>query len=197
MSRALGLVETIGLVAAIEAADAGLKAANVELVDKEYALGGFVLLKFRGDVSAVKAAVEAASVAAQRVGELISVHVIARTSEDLEKIICDDTEKNDKKVIEVSEVKEIVEIEEIVEKEVVVEIDSENETTLDLKATLWFRNKEYDVFGSDGIEKLKVVELRSLVRKITTIHMSNEEIKYAKKRELLIAIRNTYKEGEE
>ena len=89
MSRALGLVETIGLVAAIEAADAGLKAANVELVDKEYALGGFVLLKFRGDVSAVKAAVEAASVAAQRVGELISVHVIARTSEDLEKIIAE------------------------------------------------------------------------------------------------------------
>ena len=148
-------------------------------------------------INIFKAAVEAASVAAQRVGELISVHVIARTSEDLEKIICDDTEKNDKKVIEVSEVKEIVEIEEIVEKEVVVEIDSENETTLDLKATLWFRNKEYDVFGSDGIEKLKVVELRSLVRKITTIHMSNEEIKYAKKRELLIAIRNTYKEGEE
>ncbi|OGP72985.1 MAG: ethanolamine utilization protein EutM [Deltaproteobacteria bacterium RBG_16_50_11] len=84
---ALGLVETKGLVGSIEAADAMLKAANVKLVGKEYIGNGYVTVMVRGDVGAVKAATDAGAAAAKRVGELISVHVIARPHEDVETIL--------------------------------------------------------------------------------------------------------------
>ena len=74
--NALGMVETKGLVAAIEAADAMVKAANVTLVGKEQVGGGLVAVLVRGDVGAVKAATDAGAAAAERVGDLISVHVI-------------------------------------------------------------------------------------------------------------------------
>ena len=73
---ALGMIETKGLVGSIEAADAMVKAANVYLVGKEHVGGGLVTVMVRGDVGAVKAATDAGAAAAQRVGELISVHVI-------------------------------------------------------------------------------------------------------------------------
>ena len=85
--NALGLIETRGLVGSIEAADAMVKAANVRLVGKEHVGGGLVTVMVRGDVSAVKAATDAGAAAARRVGELISVHVIARPHADLEKIL--------------------------------------------------------------------------------------------------------------
>ncbi len=84
---ALGLVETKGLVGSIEAADAMVKAANVRLVGKEYIGNGYVTVMVRGDVGAVKAAVDAGAAAAQRVGELISVHVIPRPHDDVETIL--------------------------------------------------------------------------------------------------------------
>jgi ethanolamine utilization protein EutM len=88
MSReALGMIETRGLVGAVEAADAMVKTANVELIGKEYLLNGYVTVLVRGDVGSVKAATEAGSVAAQRVGELIGVHVIPRPFEETEKIL--------------------------------------------------------------------------------------------------------------
>ncbi|MEN6411992.1 MAG: BMC domain-containing protein [Veillonellales bacterium] len=87
MSNALGMVETKGLIAAIEAGDAMLKAANVELIGYEKIGGGFVTVMVRGDVGAVKAAAEVGGQAAQRLGELISVHVIPRPHTDLEKIL--------------------------------------------------------------------------------------------------------------
>jgi len=87
MSNALGMVETKGLIAAIEAGDTMLKAANVELVGYEKIGGGFVTVMVRGDVGAVKAAAEAGGQAAQRLGELISVQVIPRPHVDLEKIL--------------------------------------------------------------------------------------------------------------
>jgi ethanolamine utilization protein EutM len=80
---ALGMIETRGLVAAIEAADAMVKAANVELVGKEQVGGGLVTVIVRGDVGAVKAATDAGAAAAGRVGEVVSVHVIARPHQDL------------------------------------------------------------------------------------------------------------------
>ena len=83
---ALGMVETIGLVGMIEAADAMVKAANVVLVGKEYIGAGYVTVMVRGDVGAVKAATDAGAAAARRVGELIGVHVIPRPADDLEKV---------------------------------------------------------------------------------------------------------------
>lgn len=85
--EALGMVETRGLVASIEAADAMVKAANVTLVGKEHVGGGLVTVMVRGDVGAVKAATDAGAAAAERVGELISIHVIPRPHEEVEAIL--------------------------------------------------------------------------------------------------------------
>jgi len=85
--EALGMVETKGLVGAIEAADAMVKAANVKLIGKEKIGSGLVTVMVRGDVGAVKAAVEAGASAAKRVGELVSVHVIPRPHGDVENIL--------------------------------------------------------------------------------------------------------------
>ena len=84
---ALGMVETRGLVGAVEAADAMVKAANVVLIGSEYVGGGFVTVMVRGDVGAVKAATDAGAAAAKRVGELVSVHVIPRPHSDIEMIL--------------------------------------------------------------------------------------------------------------
>lgn len=84
---ALGLIETKGLVGAIEAADAMVKAANVRLIGKEKVGGGYVTVMVRGDVGAVKAATDAGAAAAERVGELVSVHVIPRPHAELELIL--------------------------------------------------------------------------------------------------------------
>ena len=85
--QALGMIETRGLVASIEGADAMLKAANVTLQCREYSGGGLVSVMVRGDVGAVKAAVDAGAAAAGRIGELISVHVIPRPHGDVEQIL--------------------------------------------------------------------------------------------------------------
>ena len=84
---ALGMVETKGLIGAIEAADAMVKAANVVLLGSEYVGGGYVTVMVRGDVGAVKAATDAGAAAAKRVGELVSVHVIPRPHADVEMIL--------------------------------------------------------------------------------------------------------------
>ena len=81
------MVETRGFIGAVEAADAMVKTANVELVGKEYLLNGYVAVLVRGDVGSVKAATEAGSSAARRVGELISVHVIPRPFGETENIL--------------------------------------------------------------------------------------------------------------
>lgn len=87
VNNALGMIETKGLVGAIEAADAMVKAANVRLVGKVLVGGGLVTVMVRGDVGAVKAATDAGAAAAERVGELISIHVIPRPHEDVELIL--------------------------------------------------------------------------------------------------------------
>jgi microcompartment protein CcmL/EutN len=85
--QSLGMVETRGLVAAIEAADAMVKAANVILIGTEKIGSGLVTVMVRGDVGAVKAATEVGATAAQRLGELVAVHVIPRPHGDVEKIL--------------------------------------------------------------------------------------------------------------
>ena len=85
--EALGMVETRGLVAAIEAADAMVKAANVTLIGTEKIGSGLVSVMVRGDVGAVKAAVEAGGAAAARLGEVIATHVIPRPHSDVEKLL--------------------------------------------------------------------------------------------------------------
>ena len=87
---ALGMIETKGLVGAVEAADAMVKAANVRLIGKEKVGGGYVTVMVRGEVGAVKAATDAGAAAAGRVGELVSVHVIPRPHEKVEMLLPQD-----------------------------------------------------------------------------------------------------------
>ena len=87
MQRALGLIETKGLVGAIEAADAMVKAARVKFLGRQKVKGGLVAVMVAGDVGAVKAAVDAGAAACQRVGNLISAHVIPRPHDDIDLMI--------------------------------------------------------------------------------------------------------------
>ena len=87
VQQALGMIETKGLVGAIEAADAMVKAANVHLIGKVHVGGGLVTVMVRGDVGAVKAAVETGAAAASALGEVIATHVIPRPHADVEKIL--------------------------------------------------------------------------------------------------------------
>jgi ethanolamine utilization protein EutM len=87
MSEALGLIETRGFVALVEASDAMVKAANVTLVGYEKIGGGYVTAIVRGDVAAVKAATDAGSAAANKVGELVTVHVIPRPHQNVDRVL--------------------------------------------------------------------------------------------------------------
>jgi len=87
MADALGMIETKGFVAMVEASDAMVKAAKVELVGFEKIGGGYVTAIVRGDVAAVKAATEAGARAAQRVGEMVSVHVIPRPHDNIDLVL--------------------------------------------------------------------------------------------------------------
>ncbi len=87
MREALGMVETVGFIGAVEASDAMVKAANVSLIKREYTFGGYVAVFVRGEVGAVKAAVDAGSAAAGRVGELVGAHVIPRPYDDVDLIV--------------------------------------------------------------------------------------------------------------
>jgi ethanolamine utilization protein EutM len=89
MQNAIGMIETRGFVGSIEAADAMVKAANVHLLGQERIGGAYVTVIIEGDVGAVKAATDAGAAAAKRVGELVSVHVIPRPHEELDKILPD------------------------------------------------------------------------------------------------------------
>ena len=90
MKEALGMIETRGFIGAVEAADAMVKAANVRLISYKKVGAGLVAVLIRGDVGAVKAAVEAGAEAAGRVGELVSKHVIPRPHTDVEKVLAAD-----------------------------------------------------------------------------------------------------------
>ena len=85
-SQAIGMIETKGLIGSVEACDAALKAANVKFVRQDKVGSGYVAITFEGDVAAVKAAVDAGADAARRVGEVLSVHVIARPHDDVGKL---------------------------------------------------------------------------------------------------------------
>ena len=87
MRQALGMIETLGLVGSIEAADAAVKAANVRLANYEKIEGGLVSVHVRGDIGAVQAAVDAGAQAARRVGQLVGVHVIPAPVEDIDENI--------------------------------------------------------------------------------------------------------------
>lgn len=123
--QALGMIETKGLIGAIEAADAMTKAANVTLIGKEKVGSGLITVMVTGDVGAVKAAVDAGAAAAEQVGHLIGVHVIARPHDEIENIL--KKEIVEKEVIEETIIEAVEEISEvipdIISEEIIEEIE--------------------------------------------------------------------------
>ena len=183
--QALGMIETRGLTASIEAADAMLKAADVTLSCKEQVGGGLVTVMVRGGVAAVKAAVDAGAAAAERVGELISVHVIPRPHEEVERLLeppappgrplppqpvpPEDSEGPEGPAPEAAPA----------EGPVIREEGPVMPEGLD----------------SAALEDMPVVRLRALARQLDLPGMTRREIRFAKKDELLAALRAFHESG--
>ncbi|GAB6106658.1 BMC domain-containing protein [Fusibacter bizertensis] len=182
MSKAIGLIETNGLVAAIEALDAALKAANVTLQSKELTDGGWVMMTVTGDVGSVTAAIDAASAAADRVGQLISAHVIPRLSDEVFALVAP-----------------VIQAKPVVTKEVidVKEADEEPEAEIEV-LVVKSEKKEVDAlesFAKDDLEHMKVIQLRQLARQLNLHTIERSLIKFANKEELIKAIRDHMKGG--
>ncbi len=160
MEYALGMVETLGLIGAIEAADVMAKTANISVLGTEYTKGGLVAVEIAGEVAAVKAAVDAAAAAAARVGKVVSTHVIPRPADDIDDIL--------------RKKQEGVRFEEDSEQE-------EDDGSLDL-----FVPSESDDEYRDQLENLTVPQLRTLARGTAGLGIAGREISMANK-ELLIS----------
>ena len=172
MVTALGMIETIGLVSAVEAADAGLKAAEVRLLGTDYVRGGLVMVRFEGDVAAVQAAVEAGAVAAKRVGHVFSVHVIPRAMPEVVCMLASDVSKGPGKLYsggcascggcEGGRREHVPHA----------------------------QNHTGDAPGIDELSAWKVVKLRQYARKLDHFALTPSEIRYANKQALLDALRD-------
>ncbi len=156
MQQALGLVETKGLVASIEAADAMLKASRVRLVGKERADAGLITIIVVGDVAAVKASVDAGAAAAQRVGELVSVHVIPKPDDQIATILPIEERKKTlttEKIIKPKPAKPAEKI--IKEKKIKEELKTAPKVKPDITPEEEPKKEETPKISSDTIERLK------------------------------------------
>lgn len=125
--QALGMIETRGLIGAIEAADAMVKAANVNLMGKEKVGSGIMTVMITGDIGAVKAAVDAGAAAAQSVGQLLGVHVIPRPHDEVENILKKEVQKEiEEEIIELVEVIEETTTQDLEIKEEITEVISQD-----------------------------------------------------------------------
>lgn len=218
--QALGLIETRGLVGAVESADAMLKAANVNLLEKTYTGGGLVTIIVTGDVGAVKAATDAGAAAAQRVGELISVHVIPRPHEELGgKIVSTTPPENKKPSIQVEQIE--TEVEEAAQSEKITPTEEVTESLVEEVTEPSVEEKEEDLEDSDlsietdmsdihkeamdqlasqanieelleSLGKLKVTKLRNLAREYKDFGIAGRLISKADKNLLLAEFRAYY-----
>jgi microcompartment protein CcmL/EutN len=209
--QALGLIETKGLLAAVEAADTMVKSADVSIIEKTYVGGGLVTIVVTGDVGAVKAAIEAGVAAVKKLDQesLVSEHVIPRPHEELESII---GHKVSVEVLEVpssdEKVEEIQEDEEVEEIQETEEIEDEDTLEIDLdklhKVSLENLHKDDvdNLVSKDGIEKtiltlskLKVVKLRNLAREYKDFVITGRVISKAGKNLLISKFKLYYEKN--
>lgn len=197
--QALGLIETKGLVAAIESADAMLKAAEVHLLEKTFVGGGLVTITVTGDVGAVKAATDAGAAAAQRVGELLSVHVIPRPHEELDQIL--GSSQMDPPVEALPETKEIKSLEEEEIKPIIKEASKPVKAKADTSTEPEELHKETvdKLVKKNGLNEaiaaldaLKVVKLRNLAREYKGFGIAGRMISKADKQMIITEFRNYY-----
>jgi len=205
--RALGMIETRGLIASIEAADAMVKAARVQLVGKEKVQGGLVTILIVGETAAVKSAIDAGAAAAQRVGELISTHIIPRPDDQLDDLIGEvkPVEKKPRKQVEeiIPEKKpeRAVKVREIKKKEIFEEVKpvqraSSSSTIERLKKEALGKSITLEKTDNTGsadkfdftmseLEVMNVHQLRRFARDIESFPIKGREISRANRGELL------------
>ena len=174
---ALGLVETKGLVGAIEAADAMVKTANVILVGKERTDPAMITVKVVGDTAAVRSAVDAGAAAAQRVGQLISKHVIPRPAEGLKELIFAKSSRSEQEINQLLG----LEGERIEEEEIEIEEPTTQEELFTPPSDLNAEDQNY----FDKLNAMTVHELRSYARKVEGLSIYGREISRANKSQLL------------
>ncbi len=181
---ALGMIETSGLLSAIEAADAGLKAANVRLLGTDYVRGGLVMVRFEGDVAAVQAAVDAGTTAAQRVGVVVSSHVIPRAMPEVFCMLASDPGVGPGKRSQggcaacggcEGGMRELRRCRQAPAAPAEAKTESESAPEPALPSL-------------DELKQWKVLALRSFVRKLPDFSMKAGEIRYANKAQLLAAL---------
>lgn len=186
MNDALGLIEVIGYVAAIEAADAAGKAANVTLLGIEKVTGGIVTVKVTGDVAAVQAAVSAGARAAECVGTLRASHVIARLHEEVSCIVqakVKDLEEN-KQVVDTLEEVIAIEVEEETEAEEAGET-ADAETEIEIEEIEGTEDNDIpEKVDEKTLSSMSVVELKKLAKSLA-VPVTSKKLKTAKKEELI------------
>ncbi|MFH1198326.1 MAG: BMC domain-containing protein [bacterium] len=198
MKLALGLIETKGLIGAIEAADAMVKAAQVRLVSKEKSTAALVTVKIVGEVAAVKSAVDAGAAAAQKVGQLLSTHVIPHPSDEIENLIYQDdriiitnprtAEKKEKKKKTgedtLFDAADITEIEKI-DTGNVNEFESSISEVDEISPIVNSSQEPKEIPADEELENLNVHELRRLARSFDNFPIKGRVISKANRHELI------------
>lgn len=185
VNEAIGMIETKGLVAAIEAADAMVKAANVKLTGKVLVGGGLVTVTVRGDVGAVKAATDAGAAVAQRVGELISVHVIPRPHGEVDTILPKQPAQENKELK--PQQTEATTVEE-------PPVEKLKETPFEGTVESFEKHLESAGYEEafEQLEKIPVVALRQFARQINGLAIAGREVSKANREKLMTEIRKHY-----
>ena len=205
--RALGMIETRGLIASIEAADAMVKAARVQLVGKEKVQGGLVTILIVGESAAVKSAIDAGAAAAQRVGELVSTHIIPRPDDQIDEMIKGvhkverKSRKQEEEIIPEKKPERAVKVREIKKKEIFEEVKpvqrASSSSTIDRlkKEALGksitpetpdkTKSTEKFNFNMAELEVMNVHQLRRFARDIESFPIKGREISRANRGELL------------
>lgn len=198
--QALGLIETKGLVAAIESADAMLKAAEVSLLEKNYVGGGLVTIMVCGDVGAVKAATDAGAAAAQRVGELLSVHVIPRPHSELNGVVVSTTKLKQTETPETASEETSAQEEPVVTEELKVTADEIAEPIPEEIPEEELRKETIDRIAAEKgldeaisvLNQMKVVKLRNLAREFKDFGIAGREISKADKQMIIAEFKKYY-----
>lgn len=199
---ALGLIETKGLVAAIEGADAMLKAANVRLLEKNLVGGGLVTITISGEVSAVKASIDAAVVAIKRIegAVLVSEHVIARPDVELARILALTPPQNGAATHAQKAPSSFAKTEKVAAntEENAVVVPTANAQAITVKSGAKTSAKA-DIVRHEisQLKKMNVNKLRQIARNLSGLSMTTEEVELANKKDLIEAIVNVYRQIEE
>lgn len=194
--KALGMIEVYGYLAAVEALDSALKAANVSLVDVVKVKGGLVTVLVEGEVGAVKAAMDASAAAAERVGRIVSIHVIPRPAEDVGRMLTKDKEHphitytNEELPAQGEKIVGIAIPQYDEDREVIPEARSGQSPEEQNREVQVREGLETSEFTREQLEQMTVAGLRKLARDIGITNMTRQEIRFAKKQELIHAILN-------